>query len=156
VSKRPPDVSVLTANRLQDGIVVYLTVDGTWSERIDAARVAHSAEEVAALKEQGAHAAARNLVVEPYLAAVSEAGGRLLPARMRERVRVEGPSILGDVPGYTPSPRATPASTRAPTARGEGRGEGQGHTPSSEAVAAPHPSPLPASGERGLPPVEAA
>jgi glycine dehydrogenase subunit 2 len=49
-----------------------------------------------------------------------------------------------------PSPRATPTSPRAPTARGEGRGEGQGHAPTLvESVAAPHPSPLPASGERG-------
>ena len=60
-----------------------------------------------------------------------------------------------------PSPRATPTSARTPIARGEGRGEGQqraqtsrkqcrdgGHVPSEEFVAAPHPSPLPASGER--------
>ena len=47
-----------------------------------------------------------------------------------------------------PSPRATPTSPRAPSARGEGRGEGRGHTPTLESLAAPHPSPLPASGER--------
>src|SRR5262245_38502212 len=49
----------------------------------------------------------------------------------------------------TPSPRATPTSPQAPSARGEGRGEGQEHTPHDEFAAAPHPSPLPASGERG-------
>jgi protein ImuB len=49
----------------------------------------------------------------------------------------------------SPSPRASPTSPHAPTARGEGRGEGQGHTPRSESLAAPHPNPLPASGERG-------
>ena len=54
-------------------------------------------------------------------------------------------------PGVSPSPRASPASPRAPSARGEGRGEGQGHAPTSEYLAAPHPSPLPASGERESP-----
>ena len=49
----------------------------------------------------------------------------------------------------TPSPRATPTFPRARSARGEGRGEGQRHTRASELWAAPHPSPLPASGERG-------
>jgi error-prone DNA polymerase len=50
--------------------------------------------------------------------------------------------------GVTPSPRATLTSPPAPSARGEGLGEGQPHTPSSEPRAAPHPNPLPASGER--------
>jgi bifunctional non-homologous end joining protein LigD len=48
----------------------------------------------------------------------------------------------------SPSPRATPTSPRAPTARGEGRGEGQRHTPTPALGATPHPSPLPAGGER--------
>jgi hypothetical protein len=124
MSKRPPEVSVLTANRLQDGIVVYLAADGRWVETIDGAVVTRSAEEARALQEQGARDAARNLVVEPYLAAVAETGGRLAPARMRERVRMEGPSVLGDVPGYAPSPRTTSTSPRARTARGEGQVEG--------------------------------
>ena len=61
-----------------------------------------------------------------------------------------------------PFPRATPTSPLAPSARGEGRDEGQERapspvgqgldeppTPSAEPLAAPHPNPLPASGERG-------
>jgi hypothetical protein len=155
MSKRAPEVSVLTANRLTDGTVVFLAVDGQWVETIDGVAIARSADEVRALQEQGARDSARNLVVEPYLAAIAATGVRPLPSRMRERVRVEGPSILDDVPGYvapragTPSPRATPTSHRAPTARGEGRGERQPHTPASALVAAPHPSPLPARAGRG-------
>jgi hypothetical protein len=165
VSKRAPGVAVLTANRLHDGIVVYLAGDGRWVESIAAATVARSLDEARALQEQGARDAARNLVVEPYLAEVAEAGGRPLPARVRERLRVDGPSILDDVPGYSPSPRApspspraSPTSPRTPSARGEGRGEGQPHAPSLEYGAAPYPDPLPASGESGraAPPVEAA
>jgi Protein of unknown function (DUF2849) len=146
VSKRAPDIAVLTANRLHDGIVVYLAADGRWVESIEAAVVAHSAEEAHALQQQGARDSAANLVVEPYLAEVAEASGRRLPARMRERVRVEGPSILDDVPGYVPSPRATPTAPQPPTARGEGRDEGQRHTPRS----AQDPA------QRGSAPVEAA
>jgi nucleoside triphosphate diphosphatase len=48
----------------------------------------------------------------------------------------------------SPSPRATPTSPQAPSARGEGRCEGQPLTPTSAIAAAPHPNPLPASGER--------
>ena len=49
----------------------------------------------------------------------------------------------------SPSPRAPPTSPHTPSARGEGRGEGQRHTPTLVLGAAPHPNPLPASGERG-------
>jgi hypothetical protein len=135
MSKRAPDVSVLTANRLTDGIVVYLAAEGRWVESIDQAAIARSADEARILQAQGACDAVRNLVVEPYLAEVAvqadAPGARPLPARMRERVRMEGPSILSDVPGYSPSPRATPTSPRTPTAWREGRGEGQPHTPTS-------------------------
>jgi hypothetical protein len=111
MSKRAPSISVLTANRLHDGIVVFLGAEGDWVEDIEGALVAHSPEEAQGLQAQGARDSARNLVVEPYLAEVREFGGRLLPVRQRERVRVDGPSVLGDVPGYVaaaPSPRAAP------------------------------------------------
>jgi hypothetical protein len=154
MSKRTPGVAVLTANRLHDGLAVFLAADGAWAESIDGAAIAHTPEEAEALKAQGARDAARNLVVEPYLAEVRETGGRLLPVRQRECIRVDGPSILGDVPGYlAPSPRAPSPSPRL---RGEGRGEGQRHTPTSVSVAATHANSLPASGERRLTPVEAA
>jgi hypothetical protein len=152
MSKRTPAVAVLTANRLHDGLVVFLTADGAWAESIAGAAVARTPEEAQALKAQGARASAQNLVVEPYLAEVREIGGRLLPLRQRERVRIDGPSILGDVPGYVP-PSPSP---HASSAWGEGRGEGQRHTPTRAIATAPHPSPLPASGERGQPSVEAA
>jgi hypothetical protein len=154
MSKRPPSVSVLTANRLSDGIAVFLAADGGWVECVDGAAVARSAEEVQALQAQGARDAARNLVVEPYLAEVAErtadTGDRLLPHRMRERLRVEGPSILADVPGYlapgagSASHRATARPPRTPSARGEV----QPRAPTQASVAAPPPNPLPATGGR--------
>lgn len=150
MSKSAPQISVLTANRLGDGVVVFLDGDGDWSEKISAAAVARSPEEVRALEARGAHDAARNLVVDFYLVDVREGADGLTPVRMRERVRVAGPSILGDVPGYTsPSPRASTTPPRTPSARGEGWGEGQRQIPTSAQGPAPRPNPLPVkNGER--------
>lgn len=104
---RSAEVSVLTANRLEDGVVVFLDFEGAWSENIAEALAARSPDEVRQLQDRGAHDAARNLVVEPYLVEVREVGGSLVPIRYRERVRVSGPSVLDDVPGYVePVPAA--------------------------------------------------
>jgi hypothetical protein len=147
VSKPSPHPSILTGNRLGDGAVVFLAADGRWVESIDAAAIARSSDETQALEAHGVHDAARNLVVEPYLAEVREAGGRLIPVRARERVRVDGPSILDDVPGYVPSPHASPTALRTPPAWGEGKGEGRPQI--AAPASAPHPNPLPVkNGER--------
>lgn len=117
MSKRAPSISVLTANRLHDGIVVFLDAAGAWVESIEGASVARSPEAAQALEALGVRDAAANLVVEPYLVEVRESGGRLVPVRVRERVRIAGPSILDDVPGYvapTPSPRAEGVRPLAP------------------------------------------
>src|SRR3989442_1217325 len=108
MSKSALQISILTANRLGDGVVVFLDYDGSWVESLAGAAVGRSPDEMRALEARGAHDAARNLVVEPYLIEVHETAGRLTPIRYRERVRVAGPSILEDVPGYAspiPSPR---------------------------------------------------
>jgi hypothetical protein len=139
MSKTVPTISILTANRLGDGIVVFLDFEGDWSESIAEAVVARSPDEVRQLQDRGTHDAQHNLVVEPYLVEVRETGGSLVPIRYRERVRVAGPSILDDVPGYVePSPSHHGSSRWV---------EGQPHTAAQ--VAAPHPIPLPAkNGER--------
>ena len=46
--------NVVTANRLVDGIVVYLAPDGSWTEEIDRARLAETEDETKALEEQAA------------------------------------------------------------------------------------------------------
>ncbi|HJU32845.1 MAG TPA: DUF2849 domain-containing protein, partial [Hyphomicrobiaceae bacterium] len=128
-----------------DGIVVFLDFEGAWSERIEAAAVARSPDEARALEARGHHDAGRNVVVDPYLIEVRESGGGFVPIRTRERVRIAGPSVLGDVPGYA-APTSNPSPHRS-SRWGEGRGEGQPHTAAH--VAAPYPSPLPLkNGER--------
>ena len=99
-------ISVLTANRLGDGIVVFLDFEGAWSESLAEAVVARSPDEVRALQDRGTYDAEHNLVVEPYLVEVRETAGGFVPVRYRERVRVAGPSILDDVPGYAAARQA--------------------------------------------------
>jgi hypothetical protein len=115
------EISVLTANRLDDGVVVFLDFEGAWSETLAEAVLARSPDEVRALQDRATYDADHNFIVEPYLVEVRETAAGLVPVRYRERVRARGPSILDDVPGYV-----------APS-----------HSPS-----APHPGPLPAGGER--------
>lgn len=83
---------ILTANRLGDGLVVYLTELGTWSEAIDDARVAAGAEDAALLETLG-RAREATEVSGPYLIEVELEGGCLTPVRYRERIRAHGPSI---------------------------------------------------------------
>ena len=49
------DISVLTANRLGDGIVVFLDFEGAWSETLAEAVVARSPDEVRALQDRGTY-----------------------------------------------------------------------------------------------------
>jgi len=100
MSKASGHVQVLTANRLGDGAVVFLNFDGDWAQSLTGVVIARSPDEARGLEARGLFDARRNLVVDPYLADMREAAGALVPLRQRERVRLEGPSIVGDVPGY--------------------------------------------------------
>lgn len=84
---------VLTANRLSDGISVWLSADGAWSERLQDALVARHAEAVAALEEIGKRDFSENRVVDVNVVEVVEENGRLWPLRLRERIRAAGPTV---------------------------------------------------------------
>lgn len=113
MSKKSAAASVLTANRLSDGVAVFLDFEGAWSTAFAEASVASNPDEVRALEDRGAYDAQRNIVVEPYLVDVREVDGVLVPVRQRERVRAAGPSILGDVPGYVAPPTTQPRIQKA-------------------------------------------
>jgi hypothetical protein len=104
MSKKIPSLSVITANRLSDGAVVFLDFEGAWNTDFAQANIASSPDEVRALEDRGAYDAQRNIIVEPYLVELRDLDGRLVPVRQRERVRIAGPSILGAVPGYVAPP----------------------------------------------------
>ena len=80
MSKIASSHCVLAANRLSDGIKVFLNFEGAWNENIVEAVVAHSPDEARALEARGAYDASRRLVVEPRLIEVREADGTLFLA----------------------------------------------------------------------------
>lgn len=84
---------IATANRLHDGLVVFLTREGTWSRNLNAARVAHSNADADALERTAAASAHANIVVDPYLIAVQVAPGGPVPLAHRERLRASGPTV---------------------------------------------------------------
>lgn len=87
---------VVTANRLIDGVVVFLGARG-WVEHLERATVATSAEEVRALDALGRQGMAVNEVVDAYLIEVVAEDGRVEPVVLRERLRTRGPSVRLDL-----------------------------------------------------------
>lgn len=96
--------TAVTANRLADGVVVWLTGAGAWSPSIADAAVATTGEDVQTLLAR-AHAD-ENTAVGAYAAPVTlTAAGRAAPGNLRERIRVGGPTVAAGpaTPSVTPS-----------------------------------------------------
>ena len=79
--------NVVTANRLTDGVVVYLAADEKWTEAIANARVADTEEETKALEAIAENAVRERLVVAVYPMAVALKDGAIDPLSVRERIR---------------------------------------------------------------------
>ena len=79
--------SVITANRLTDGIVVYLASDGEWTEQIAEARLADTDEEIKALEVEAEKAVQERLVISVYPMPVVLNDGAVDPLSVRERIR---------------------------------------------------------------------
>ncbi len=90
---------VLTANRLTDGIAVWLNANGEWVTSLQEALVARHAEAVSALEAIGKASYANNEVVDVTVIEVQETNGILWPLSLRERIRAQGPT-MEYAPGY--------------------------------------------------------
>jgi hypothetical protein len=90
-------VQVITANSLKDGRVVFQTAFG-WSLHIDEAELLETKESVTAALTRAHADAAANRVVEPYAIEVSRSGEDLVPVRLRERIRADGPTTGNSKP----------------------------------------------------------
>jgi len=83
------DLQVASANRLTDGVVVYLDDAGQWTDRLDRAALARDKRAAEILLERAKAEAAS--VVDPFLVAVSEDDdGTLAPLSLREKIRATG------------------------------------------------------------------
>jgi hypothetical protein len=88
---------MITANRLADGLVVFLDAEGEWSEDFHrGAILADPAAREEALARAAASAAA-NEVVDPYPIELELRAGHLAPRALRERIRASGPTVRADL-----------------------------------------------------------
>ena len=95
---------IVTANRLNDGLVIYLGRNESWVDRIEAAEIAESKDAAAALLARAEAPAHRTRVVGPYLMEVDLDAGTPRPASNREVIRALGPTVRTDL-GYQAEPR---------------------------------------------------
>ena len=79
--------NVVTANRLTDGIVVYLAPDGSWVEDIARARIASTENETKALEDVAAKDVKARKVVAVYPMEVALVDGAVDPLSVREKIR---------------------------------------------------------------------
>ena len=89
----------ITANRLSDGFVVYLTARNGWSERIDDCHSVDNPKTAERLLNRARRQAAGDRVIGPYLFKLSRRDGRPAPLGRREIIRTMGPSVGTDLNG---------------------------------------------------------
>lgn len=88
---------LITANRLRDGIAVFLTRAGTWSEKIDDAALALEPQAAVALESRAKADEAATIVTGAYLIDAERRGGRVRASHIRERMRTLGPTVRSDL-----------------------------------------------------------
>jgi hypothetical protein len=93
----PEKGQLVTANRLRDGIAVFLTRAGNWSEVIDEAVLALEPQAAAALEARAKEDERKTLVTGAYLIDAERLNGRVRAAHIRERMRALGPTVRLDL-----------------------------------------------------------
>jgi hypothetical protein len=88
---------IVTANRLRDGIAVFLTRSGEWSDKIDDAALALEPQAAAALEARAKADEEATLITGPYLIDAERRDGRIRAAHIRERMRTLGPTVRLDL-----------------------------------------------------------
>lgn len=88
---------MITANRLSDGLVVFQTAAGGWSEDFHQGAVIGDEAEKAAALDKAAASAAANEIVDPYWIDLELRGGHYVPKALREAIRASGPTMRRDL-----------------------------------------------------------
>ncbi len=87
---------IVTANTLLDGVVVFRTAGGSWAPQIDGAGLLSDTAEVEAASAAAAADQESGLVVDVEVIDVTVDDGRIVPVRLRERIRAFGPTVKAD------------------------------------------------------------
>jgi len=89
-------LKAVTANRLREGDVVYLTESGLWSNWLNQATVSDDAAAQQDLLQRAEADVAARKIVAPYLIDLIEVDGILQPTSTRENIRAAGPTVRAD------------------------------------------------------------
>ena len=84
---------VITGNRLGDGAVVWRDPAGEWATDFAAAAIYATADQQAEGLEDARLDEARGRIIGVYEADVESRDGRIVPVRLRERIRADGPTV---------------------------------------------------------------
>ena len=84
-------MNILTGNELTSGATVYLDGQGNWIEDLQAARL-FSKEDKAELDSAIVATKATGRVISVEAEEVEQVEGKLVPKRLRERIRAAGPT----------------------------------------------------------------
>jgi hypothetical protein len=90
-------LQVVIANRLRDGVVVFLGSDGRWVERLELCTPVDGKEPAEKLLDKAVQAELNQEVVGPILADVELRDGVPVPTKRREAIRAKGPTIRTDL-----------------------------------------------------------
>jgi hypothetical protein len=82
---------ILTGNELLSGAAVYLDAQGVWIEDLQAARL-FDKEAREEINDALARSKATGRIVSLEVEDVSVEDGRIVPVRLRERIRAAGPT----------------------------------------------------------------
>lgn len=84
-------MEILTGNELISGAAVYLRADGVWGEDLQAARL-YGKDDAAARDADIAATKATGRIVSIEIEEIDQVDGVIVPRRLRERIRVAGPT----------------------------------------------------------------
>ena len=84
-------LSIITGNSLGEGLVVFQSGSG-WTLNVAQADVYDTKEALDAAVGRANADAAANRVVEPYPIEVTREGAKIVPVKLREKIRAEGPT----------------------------------------------------------------
>lgn len=89
-------LKAVTANRLREGDVVYLTASGLWSLWLNQAAASEDETVLRNLLQRAEADVDAHKIVAPYLIDLIEVDGILQPLSARENIRAAGPTVRAD------------------------------------------------------------
>ncbi len=87
---------IVSANRLTDGIVVFLAASDAWVEGIAGARIFDDKASLEAGMATAGRASAENIVVDVAPVEVAQTPRGPEPKHIRDRIRAAGPTVRTD------------------------------------------------------------